>query len=45
MKLKCYQIYAFTNRLFEVNPACVIPLKEWLDDALLLKIAKENAVP
>ena len=45
MKLKFYQIDAFTNRLFEGNPACVVPLKEWLDDALLLKIAKENAVP
>ena len=45
MKLKFYQIDAFTNRLFEGNPACVVPLKGWLDDALLLKIAKENAVP
>lgn len=31
--------------MFSGNPACVIPLKEWLSDELLLKIAKENAVP
>ena len=31
--------------MFSGNPACVIPLKEWLPDELLLKIAKENAVP
>lgn len=31
--------------MFSGNPACVILLKEWLPDELLLKIAKENAVP
>lgn len=44
MKLDLFQINAFTDKLFTGNPACVIPLKEWLDDQLLLKIAKENAV-
>lgn len=44
MKLDIYQIDAFTNRIFGGNPACVIPLKEWLADAILLQIAKENAV-
>ena len=43
MKLDIYQIDAFTNRIFGGNPACVIPLKEWLADAILLQIAKENA--
>ena len=31
--------------MFSGNPACVILLKEWLPDEILLKIAKENAVP
>ncbi len=42
MKLKIYQIDAFTNRLFEGNPAAVVPLKKWLPDELLQKIAMEN---
>ena len=41
---KIYQVNAFTDILFKGNPACVVPLKEWLPDELLLKIAKENAV-
>ena len=45
MKLDLFQIDAFTDKMFSGNPACVIPLKEWLPDELLLKIAKENAVP
>ncbi|MGB1240990.1 MAG: PhzF family phenazine biosynthesis protein [Chitinophagales bacterium] len=44
MKLDLYQINAFTNKMFGGNPACVVPLKNWLPDELLLKIAKENAV-
>lgn len=44
MKLPIYQIDAFTDLLFGGNPACVVPLEEWLSDELLLKIAKENAV-
>jgi len=42
MKLDLYQIDAFTNKIFGGNPACVVPLKEWLPDAMLLQIAKEN---
>jgi PhzF family phenazine biosynthesis protein len=45
MKLSFYQVDTFTDKLFTGNPACVIPLDNWLDDDLLLKIAKENAVP
>ncbi|MGZ2369963.1 PhzF family phenazine biosynthesis protein [Ancylomarina sp. YFZ004] len=45
MKLDLYQIDAFTDKVFGGNPACVIPLKEWLEDDLLFEIAKENAVP
>lgn len=44
MKLELYQIDAFTNKIFGGNPACVVPLTEWLPDELLLQIAKENAV-
>ena len=41
---KIFQVNAFTDTLFKGNPACVVPLKKWLPDELLLKIAKENAV-
>jgi PhzF family phenazine biosynthesis protein len=44
MKLELYQIDAFTDTIFGGNPACVVPLDSWLEDTLLLKIAKENAV-
>ena len=43
-KQEIYQIDAFTDQIFGGNPACVVPLKEWLPDELLLQIAKENAV-
>lgn len=44
MKYPLYQISAFTDTVFGGNPACVIPLDNWLSDEILLKIAKENAV-
>ncbi|MEY8760557.1 PhzF family phenazine biosynthesis protein [Chryseobacterium tongliaoense] len=44
MKLELYQIDAFTDELFRGNPACVVPLENWLPDEILLKIARENAV-
>lgn len=44
MKLNLYQIDAFTDNTFGGNQACVVPLKEWLSDEMLLKIANENAV-
>ncbi len=44
MKLRIYQVDAFTNTIFSGNPACVVPLEEWLSDEVLLNIAKENAV-
>lgn len=44
MKHYLYQIDAFTNTVFGGNPACVVPLDQWLSDEILLKIAKENAV-
>ncbi len=42
MKLTLYQIDAFTNQLFGGNPAAVIPLKKWIDDGLMQKLAMEN---
>tara|TARA_B100000809_G_scaffold182096_1_gene179854 strand:+ start:4586 stop:5374 length:789 start_codon:yes stop_codon:yes gene_type:complete len=44
MKLELYQIDAFTDKTFGGNPACVVPLNEWLPDETLLEITKENAV-
>ena len=45
MKINIYQVDAFTNNPFNGNPACVVPLKKWLPDDVLLKIAAENSVP
>ncbi|MCY7311002.1 MAG: PhzF family phenazine biosynthesis protein [Chitinophagaceae bacterium] len=42
MKLTLYQVDAFTNKLFGGNPAAVIPLKKWIDDELMQKLAMEN---
>ena len=42
MKIKIFQIDAFTDQLFGGNPAAVCPLAEWPDDATLLNIAIEN---
>lgn len=42
MKLTLYQIDAFASKLFTGNPAAVIPLKKWIDDDLMQKIAMEN---
>ena len=44
MELEIYQIDAFTSEVFRGNPACVVPLNKWLDDKLLIKIARENNV-
>ncbi|MBA4850036.1 PhzF family phenazine biosynthesis protein [Emticicia sp. BO119] len=42
MQLPIYQVDAFTDKLFGGNPAAVIPLKQWLPEALMQKIALEN---
>lgn len=42
MKLKMYQIDAFAEKLFEGNPAAVVPLREWLTDEVMQQIANEN---
>ena len=42
MTLKLWQIDAFAARPLEGNPAAVVPLERWLDDALMQRIANEN---
>lgn len=42
MKLKIYQIDAFTNTVFKGNSAAVIILDEWLTDEVMQLIAIEN---
>ena len=42
MKLRLFQIDAFASRAFAGNPAAVVPLERWLDDATLQAIAAEN---
>ena len=45
MDYSIYQVDAFTDSLFKGNPACVVPLDRWLEDDVLLNVAKENGVP
>jgi PhzF family phenazine biosynthesis protein len=40
--LKIFQVAAFTAQSFGGNPAAVLPLDEWLDDAVMQAIAAEN---
>jgi len=42
MKLKIYQIDAFTDVIFKGYPAAVCPLEIWLDDKTMQNIAFEN---
>lgn len=42
MKIKIYQVDAFTADVFKGNPAAVCPLEEWPDDHILQGIAQEN---
>lgn len=42
MKLRQYQVDAFTDRPFHGNPAAVCPLQAWLPDTLMQAIAGEN---
>ena len=40
--LPFFQVDAFAERPLTGNPAAVMPLDRWLDDALLQAIAAEN---
>jgi PhzF family phenazine biosynthesis protein len=42
MSLRLVQVDAFADRPFSGNPAAVMPLDRWLDDAVLQAIAAEN---
>ncbi|MDG4786361.1 PhzF family phenazine biosynthesis protein [Micromonospora sp. WMMD1102] len=42
MRLPLIQIDAFADRLFEGNPAAVMPLPDWLPDPVLQALAEEN---
>lgn len=42
MSLPIYQVDAFADRVFSGNPAAVMPLESWLDDALMQALAMEN---
>ena len=42
MKLKIFQIDAFTSQVFSGNPAAVCILDNWLEASLMQKIAQEN---
>lgn len=39
-----FEVHSFTDEIFRGNPAGVCPLDEWIDDQLMMKIAKENAL-
>jgi len=41
-KLPLFQVDAFAHEVFTGNPAAVVPLKTWLPDEILQKIALEN---
>ncbi|HWE06814.1 MAG TPA: PhzF family phenazine biosynthesis isomerase, partial [Rhizomicrobium sp.] len=42
MKLRLWQIDAFAEKVFEGNPAAIVPLPDWLEPGLLQQIAGEN---
>ena len=42
MQLDIYQVAAFTSTSFGGNPAAVVPMDEWIDEALMQRIAAEN---
>ena len=43
MRLQMYQVDAFASQPFSGNPAAVIPLQNWLDDAIA--IATNHDIP
>ncbi len=42
MRLRLFQLDAFSERVFAGNPAAVCPLERWPDEALLQAVAAEN---
>src|SRR5579872_6838675 len=44
MKLKVYQVDAFTDKLFSGNPAVICKLDEWLKANVMQNIASESSL-
>ncbi|HEY1792656.1 MAG TPA: PhzF family phenazine biosynthesis protein [Opitutaceae bacterium] len=44
MRLPLFWVDAFAQEVFGGNPAAVVPLDSWIDDALMQRIAAENGV-
>jgi predicted PhzF superfamily epimerase YddE/YHI9 len=44
VRLPIFHLDAFATGPFSGNPAAVVPLERWLDDATMLAIASENAL-
>ncbi|HEY1707001.1 MAG TPA: PhzF family phenazine biosynthesis protein [Rhizomicrobium sp.] len=42
MNLKLWQVDAFASHVLEGNPAALVPLEQWIDPALMQRIANEN---
>lgn len=42
MSFPIYQVDAFADAVFKGNPAAIVPLEHWIDDALMQNIAMEN---
>ncbi len=42
MRLPIYQVDAFADRVFDGNPAAIVPLQAWLPDSAMQAIAAEN---
>ena len=42
MRTRIFQVDAFTTRRFSGNPAAVVLLPEFVDEAILLAVAAEN---
>ncbi len=42
MRIPIFQIDAFTDTLFQGNPAAVCPIEDWLEDAVMQSLAAEN---
>ncbi len=42
MNIRIFQIDAFTDQVFKGNPAAVCILESWIDDEVLMSIAREN---
>jgi len=42
MEFDIFQVDAFADKVFEGNPAAIVPLASWLPDEMMLAIAAEN---